>query len=103
MDILTVAYMAIGAHTALREATPEQIGALNDRQSGGEESSIQSVIDHAAMVDSLFDLHGYEDGVWYYDVAEPVGHWIALRRLAGDEPSANDVRQYALSQMGVSE
>jgi hypothetical protein len=101
-DDTTIAFLAIGCATALRHATEGQISALNDRQNGGQDTTVANVIEYAALLDGLFDAHGYDDGVFYYDVAEPFGSWITTRMLEGKDTTNEEAQAHALRLMNVN-
>lgn len=78
-DKLTIAYLAIGAHTALREAIEktQQFKAIVE---GGELEFIDKVIGEAQRVDDAFIVYdGRFAGIFCYDIAEPYGEWYAQR------------------------
>jgi hypothetical protein len=80
MDPLTVAYMAIGAKSIL-DKHPELIERTDD----GEKALIQSVIRYAQAADDLATEKTFElEGVFVYEVAEPLGQYIAERLVASD-------------------
>lgn len=77
-DPLTVAYVAMGAGTAIGECP---CGCLPDRVLDayqGQMEFIAAVIHHALMLDRMADERGNDfSGVFAYEVAEPFGEEYA--------------------------
>ena len=70
MDLLDVAYIAIGAKQALLDAGDQH----NGPQLEGELGYIQTCIEHVGLLDRLWqETSGEVLGVWCYEVAEPFG------------------------------
>ncbi|MEY2117095.1 hypothetical protein [Rhodanobacter sp. FW106-PBR-R2A-1-13] len=89
-DPLTIAYIALGAATALtahRAKGGELIG-------GGELELIAELIRHAPMLDRLAEGKDF-DGVYYYEVAEPFGKQVAERMVDGDYLSPQEAEAVA--------
>lgn len=85
-DDLTIAYIAIGAHSHIRELqqdneTDRRLQLCIDAY-GGELGLIGAILVHAERVDTLYP----DDfsGVWAYEVAEEFGA-IAVNKLLADE------------------
>lgn len=79
---LTIAYIAMGAHEAIREH-PE--GCLPDAVAdaySGQLGFIDACIDHALMLDRAWDSTGGGNATFAYDVAEPFGEAIATDLIA---------------------
>jgi hypothetical protein len=91
VDPLTIAYMAIGAYSALREFQAKHASANLDKFEG-ELGYIGKVTQHANLLD---DLAGTADlsGVFAYEVAQPFGEEFG-RGLLGCEASI-DARNIA--------
>jgi hypothetical protein len=84
MSDLTAAYIAIGAHAALREASDAPLSRLIDAY-GGELSLIDVLCGDAVMLDALADdARGRIGGVFVYEVAESYGNAV-VRSLLKDE------------------
>lgn len=80
-DPLTIAYMAIGAMEAVRNADPRQVEKVMEQRSG-QLGFIGDVIEDAVILDQM----GYEieeDIVvcWAYEVAEDYGYDVAKALL----------------------
>lgn len=85
MHQLTAAYIAIGAHAALREASDASLSRLIDAY-GGELNLIDELCDDAAMLNALADeARGRIGGVFVYEVAEPYGSAVAKSLLNGEQ------------------
>jgi hypothetical protein len=89
MDILDVAYIAIGATRALAEAGDQHNGPQGD----GELGYIQACIEHVVLLDRLWqETNGEFPGVWCYEVAEPFGYAYGQHLLqGGDRPDAEKI------------
>lgn len=71
-DSLDIAYIAIGAKQALVDAAGHH---ACDARFDGELGYIQACIDHAGLLDRVYEeQNGEFPGVWCYEVAEPFGH-----------------------------
>lgn len=91
-DSLTLAYVAIGAHTSLvvdsLQPIQKQLYRANDWD--GQMGFIEAVTNHALLLDQLADLVGGESGftgVFLYDVAMPFGLEFGNALLA--DPTAD--------------
>lgn len=71
---LTIAYIAIGAKTALKKAQERGNGPNMDRF-GGELGFFDAAIEHALLLDRLADDQDL-DGCFSYEVAEPFGERV---------------------------
>lgn len=89
-DPLTIAYIAMGAATALT-ANRAKGGELTG---GGELEFIDELIRHAPMLDRLAEGKEF-DGVYCYEVAEPFGKQVAERMIDGDYLSPQDAEVVA--------
>lgn len=85
-DLNTVAYLAIGAKTALQRARvshPELLDAAIEKY-GGEYQLISDVVHHALLLDLTADAAGNDfDGVFDYEVAEAFGAEYAAAAIYG--------------------
>ena len=87
IDPLDIAYLALGAKTAL-EARLE----LVELRGGGEMEYIGEVIQYAPLLERIYrEIEDEWIGVWAYDVCEPVGEIIGARLLAGEPVAEQDV------------
>jgi len=97
-DPLTIAYMAMGAQTAIKEH-PEAIALFGE----GELELVDAVIRHAEYADRLAER--YQDDiqeVFVYEVAEPLGQFIVERVVAQDPDLDRVVRrraEYLMSEL----
>lgn len=95
-DPMTVAYVAIGAARYTGVANPNDNRMLD----AGESEFFDRIVQHAPMVDALFNSDTYTGGCFYYDVAEPFGHLAAKhqfttgRAFTKDEALAIATRLY---------
>lgn len=89
MDILDVAYIAMGAKQALMEAEDLHSGP----QLEGELGYIQACIDHVGLLERLWqESNGEFPGVWCYEVAESFGYVYGQHLLqGGDRPDAEKI------------
>lgn len=72
VDMLDVAYIALGAKQALIDAA-DDVG--DSGADGGELEYVQACIDHAPLLDQVWrEVVGTFPGVWCYEVAEPFGY-----------------------------
>ncbi|MGJ8517643.1 hypothetical protein [Carnimonas bestiolae] len=72
-DLMTVAYLALGARQS------DNFKAVCDRHGLCEDGLIDWVITYAGFVDAIYaepDVQDYWHGVWVHDVAEPLGQWM---------------------------
>lgn len=86
VDPVDVAYLAIGANQAWTEAHE----ALRNSIDGGQQGFIEEVIQAGgpALAD-LWDLQAdHFQGVWYYEVSEPLGLAIGKAVLNGTHYNA---------------
>ncbi|RDS85909.1 ankyrin repeat domain-containing protein [Dyella psychrodurans] len=84
-DPLTVAYMAKGAADVLKHLPRLPKGIA------GELDLVDQVIAHAPLIDAMADLRRDDlAGVFVYEVAEPLGAFIAQRLVAGDGVDLQD-------------
>lgn len=86
VDPLDVAYLAIGANQAWTEAHEALLNSID----GGQMGFIEQVINAGgpALAD-LWDAQGEDlEGLWYYDVSEPVGLAIGKAILEGTSYNA---------------
>lgn len=78
-DPLTIAYMALGAKSLLMDSDrrPSEFSELD---------YVEKVIDHALMADKLADPYDDEglNGVFVYEVAEPLGRVIGQAIIDGE-------------------
>lgn len=82
-DPLDVAYLAIGAKAGLADAPCGTYHALSDAL-GGELGIISAAVDLFPMLERLWDeVEGEFDGVWAYEVCEPLGRWYIGELLEG--------------------
>jgi hypothetical protein len=81
-DDLTIAYLAIGAVTAIKNVYGYLPSEVCDAH-GGELGFIQAVIGHALMLDRLGDDRDL-NGVFVYEVAEPFGERCAAALISGE-------------------
>jgi len=93
-DPSTIAYVAIGAHDAIKECPrgviPESVAVQHD----GELGFIEAVIKHALLLDRMADAKNNElSCVFCYEIAEEFGHAYAkaLINANGTTPSAEDI------------
>lgn len=83
-DAQTVAYIAIGAHAAIRVRGSLPTSTCDAFQ--GEESFIDECIRHALMLDRMADaLPDGCFGVFCYEIAEPFGERYARELIAHEE------------------
>lgn len=83
-DPLDTAYLAIGAARMLDKLPRAR--ALHDK---GELDIIQLAIDAAPALQAAWNELGEEwDGVWAYDVAEPVGQSVVMYELGNSLDSS---------------
>jgi hypothetical protein len=83
LDPLDIAYLAIGAKSALLTAKSEAYKTLAEAH-GGELEIINEVVAQAAMLERVWlDVCDDFAGVWCYEVCEPLGHWCMEQLLAG--------------------
>lgn len=89
MDLLDVAYIAMGAKQALLDAGDQH----NGPQLEGELGYIHACIDHVGLLDRLWEeTSGEFLGVWCYEVAEPFGYAYGQHLLqGGDRPDAEKI------------
>ena len=85
MDALTIAYIAIGVHTALLENNELPAG-----YQGGQLEFVDTIIQHADMLDGMYEEVANDfDGVFAYEIAEPFGELYAEQWiLTGVQPDA---------------
>jgi hypothetical protein len=82
MDLLDVAYIAIGAAQARVAAGDQHSGPARE----GELGYIQTCIEHAGLLDRLWqETNGEFPGVWCYEVAEPFGYAYGQYVLQGGD------------------
>jgi hypothetical protein len=82
MDILDVAYVAIGAKRELEKAGDQH----NGPQLEGELGYIQACIEHVGLLDRLWqEMNGEFPGVWCYEVAEPFWYVYGQHLLQGED------------------
>ncbi|MDA5564343.1 hypothetical protein PJK54_11780 [Cobetia sp. MMG027] len=101
-DNVTLAYLALGASQA--KEFSQAVDALEEGELGfiGRVTEFAPILDMAWRVLDKTDV-SYE-GVFAYDIAEPVGRWLVKQYLIRDEfPRPFLVYQHALSLMGVNE
>lgn len=91
VDPLDIAYLAIGAE----EGWKEYQDALGDI---GQQEVIGTVIAFADNLRRVWAAIGDSyDGVWYYEVSEPLGTWIVEQWAArGRCPSSAEVDVYII-------
>lgn len=100
IDLLTVAYIAIGAARTLGAAGNDQ--ALSDLHMG-ELEFISECIEGAAEIDAMGEAYGDRlEGVWCYDVAEEYGERIARALLAKRTPDRVALRISVLNDAAVA-
>lgn len=102
IDRLDIAYLAIGAHAALRELPHDDAQRLIDTCCG-QLGVIGEVLDFAATLDELYhsEFEGF-NGVWAYEVAEPLGgEVVRLMARNGGHASAEAVRRIARGLAGA--
>jgi hypothetical protein len=83
---LTVAYIAIGVSAALRRGWKAEVatGIPMCVPDGGELELVADVIQHAALLDQLYEKHAEAFvGVFVYDIAEPFGEQYTAALLRG--------------------
>ena len=85
---ITVAYIAIGAYTALRALEPDLRCKLADSY-GGEIGIIDEVTQYYALIDYVYDALTPEErepfGVWDYEVSETFGHYCIQMFLTNQQ------------------
>lgn len=93
VDVLTTAYIAIGAKTALSAAAKDALDATG----GGELEYIAQCVQHAAMVDTIGVGEECCDyvGVHCYEIAEPFGELYGAAILRGERQSMQAARAVA--------
>lgn len=86
-DVLDIAYLAIGADAAWREND-----GADSFEGFGHEAVISEVIAFAANLRRAWSALGDDgwDGVWYYEVSEPLGEWIVEQWVANKRPPNGD-------------
>lgn len=85
VDMLDVAYIALGAKQALIDAT-DDVG--DSGAGGGELEYMQACIDHAPLLDQVSqEVVGTFHGVWCYEVAEPFGYALGRHLRRGGSAS----------------
>lgn len=90
-DPITFAYLAM----AVRSANPAERQRAYDAFEG-EIHTVDIVTSYAGLIDAVYErLVGKDgwDGVFAYDVAEPMGLYLMSRLASGTQPSATEVQQ----------
>ncbi|AWB77302.1 TPA: hypothetical protein ACKQCJ_000351 [Stenotrophomonas maltophilia] len=89
-DALTIAYIAIGARSALDELKSRDYNRVTgcDAGTGGELDLIDEVIRHALAMDTAADAVEDFSGVFLYEVAEPFGEAYVKALARGETPDA---------------
>jgi hypothetical protein len=96
---LTAAYIAIGAHAALREASDASLSRLIDAY-GGEFNLIDEICGDAAMLHALADeARERIGGVFVYEVAEPYGSAVVRSLLDEQQPDKRAVAAGLLEEL----
>lgn len=100
MSRLTAAYIAIGAHSALRaESNHAVLSELIDNFNG-ELALIDEITRDADMLDALAnDADNRINGVFVYDVAEPYGENVVKALLKGEEPDRHAIASNLLKSI----
>lgn len=89
-DALTIAYIAIGARSALDELKSREYNRVTgcEAGTGGELDLIDEVIAHALAMDTAADAVEDFAGVFLYEVAEPFGEQYVQALARGEKPDA---------------
>jgi hypothetical protein len=100
VDVLTIAYIAIGARTALGSVDDNAL----DSTGGGELEYIATCIQHARMVDTIGVGEEHQDyvGVHCYEIAEPFGELYGAAYLRGEGPDAKAIAEGILAELAVT-
>lgn len=106
VDVLTTAYIAIGAKAALDAVHDEAGGPMNvnlDRFSG-ELGYIAECIHHARLVDTIGTGDECADyvGVHCYEIAAPFGEQYGAALLRGETPNAKAIAEGILAELAVA-
>ena len=85
VDHTDIAYMGIGAATALAELDGRLHDALCEAH-GGQLGVVGEIVKHAQLLADVYaEQDGQFPGVWYYDVAEPFGSRFVEALAAGQD------------------
>jgi len=103
MSNLTSAYIAIGAHSALRACTdPTALANLIERYSG-ELNLIDELISDGEMLDALAAQFAEGlTGVFVYEVAEPYGEQMVGILLKGQLPDRSAIATKLLADIAIA-
>lgn len=97
---ITAAYIAIGAHTALRALEPDARCKLSDSYSG-EIGIIDEATQYYVLIDYVYDALTPEErepfGVWDYEVSETFGHYYVQLLTLNQKDAAWEALYRAVS------
>lgn len=84
-DPLTIAFLALGTEAAHDTCAPKDY-AIPD-VFGGWCGFVESVVQFADLIDEYWDSDNPHDGVWSYDIVQPMGLKIGAYMIEfGDTP-----------------
>ena len=97
LDVLTVAYVAMGCRAVLTDEAMQSEAYDRISDGLGETGVIAAAVAHAPLLDRLY-TERQDDffGVHAYEVAEPFGVWFLRQWLdTGSEPGARECERKA--------
>lgn len=99
IDLLDVAFVAIGIDAAFRDPTMSGYD-------GGQLELVGEVLAFVPLLDAHYQAHfkgdGF-DGCWAYEVAEPFGQWCAEQIMAGQALTQIQAQQWLMTHAAAAQ